>query len=493
MPSSIDDKRRDVQSIFAEILALADSDRKRSLWTLERSLWSLMLALGRSLLALWLARQASRPRKASYRRDGRVFELAGPWRSKMIGTRFGKVEFRRPVGRRVDDPRAACDLVVDRELRLCSGFSLGVVAAVTRLCAQMSFVNARKTFEDFFEWTPSPRATMRMVDAAGSEARPFLEQAPPPADDGEILVIQVDAKGAPMIDDIEYSRRCQPKRPKSSKKRRARRKLRREHRRERRTKGEKSKNAKMAVVGVVYTLGRDEDGELEGPINKQVFATFESHEALFIWLRHEADKRGYGVKKSAFLADGLDHIWRLQKIYFPNAEPCVDWIHVVEKVWEAGRSLHDEDSDELRKWVHKQAAKLRRGARAAVVAELRAHLDATPKTGPGNKGRRKRLEDTIRYFTTHKSRMRYPQMRRQQLDIATGAVEGAVRNLVGMRLDGPGMRWGLVRAEWILHLRCIFLNGQWDDFIEHLASKDDFSLPSKPIETITHSAQRKVA
>jgi hypothetical protein len=68
--------------------------------------------------------------------------------------------------------------------------------------------------------------------------------------------------------------------------------------------------------------------------------------------------------------------------------------------------------------------------------------------------------------------MRYPQMRRQELDIATGAVEGAVRNLVGIRLDGPGMRWGLARAEWILHLRCIFLNGQWDDEIDGPSLRD---------------------
>lgn len=30
-----------------------------------------------------------------------------------------------------------------------------------------------------------------MVDAVGKEARPFLETATPPMDDGEILVIQV--------------------------------------------------------------------------------------------------------------------------------------------------------------------------------------------------------------------------------------------------------------------------------------------------------------
>jgi hypothetical protein len=40
-------------------------------------------------------------------------------------------------------------------------------------------------------------------------------------------------------------------------------------RRVRREPGKKSKNAKMAAVGVLYTLRRDAEGELDGPLNKQ--------------------------------------------------------------------------------------------------------------------------------------------------------------------------------------------------------------------------------
>ena len=61
----------------------------------------------------------------------------------------------------------------------------------------------------------------------------------------------------------------------------------------------------------------------EGPLNKRLIATFESHEALFRWLHEHAVQRGYGRKRSFFLADGSDHIWRLQKQYFPNAVPCM--------------------------------------------------------------------------------------------------------------------------------------------------------------------------
>jgi hypothetical protein len=49
----------------------------------------------------------------------------------------------------------------------------------------------------------------------------------------------------------------------------------------------------------------------------------------------------------------------------------------------------------------------------------------------------------MQYLGEHQHRMRYAELRRDDLDIETGAVEGAVRNLVGMRLDGPGMRSGV--------------------------------------------------
>jgi hypothetical protein len=37
---------------------------------------------------------------------------------------------------------------------------------------------------------------------------------------------------------------------------------------------------------------------------------------------------------------------------------------------------------------------------------------------------------------------------------------------MGERMDCSGMRWIHKRAEALLHLRCIELNGQWDDFFQ---------------------------
>jgi len=457
----------------------------------EPAVWSAVLAIGRALMALWLARCAARPRVAQYEHEGRTYEVVGSERCE-VGTRFGKIAYEGPVGRLVGWKRAARDLPLDRELGLCGGFSLLVVMTLVKLCAQMAFASARKTFGGIFEWSPSQRATLRMVDGVGAEVRPFLDQAPAPEDDGEVLVILADGKGAPAISSKEHAQRRQPhRRREPGTQRHARRERRRKSPRPRRTPGKKSKNAKMAAVGVMYTLRQTKDG-LEGPINKRVYGTFESYRALFEWLLREAKKRGYGTAKFSkvlFVADGAETLWDLQQEFFPDAEVCLDWYHVVEKLWKTGKALHRNSRPRLEAWVADQKKRLRRGQIQAVIDELRGILAATSRTGPGNKYRRTLLGKTIEHFAKNASRMRYHDLRRQDLEIGSGVVEGAVRHLVGVRLDGPGMRWSRDRMEAVLLLRCILINGQWDDFTVFLAAKNSVALRSQPIPTRTHDAK----
>jgi hypothetical protein len=492
MATSIDEKRRQVQVAFEAAYALTNEGEPGPLAMFEPQLWTALLALGRALTAVWLARCSARPRPARYEHEGRTYEVVDVETGE-VGTRFGKVAYEGPVGRLVGWRRAARDLPLDRELGLCGGFSLLTVMTLVRLCAQVAFASARKTFGGIFEWSPSQRATLRMVDGVGAEARPFLDQAPAPEGDGEVLVIQVDGKGAPAISSREHARRRQPhRRPKSgTTKRRERRERRRETPRPRRTPGKKSKNAKMAAVGVMYTLRQTPDG-LEGPINKRVYGTFESYRALFEWLLREAKKRGYGTAKFTkvlFVADGAQVLWDLQQEFFPNVEVCLDWYHVVEKLWKTGKALHRDSRKKLEAWVATQKKRLRRGQLAAVIDELRAILAATPCTGPGNKYRREVLHQTIEHFAKNTARMRYHELRRQDFDIGSGAAEGAVRNLVGVRIDGPGMRWSRDRMEAVLLLRCILINGQWDDFTHFLARKNGVTLKSQPVPTRAHDAK----
>jgi hypothetical protein len=484
MPPSIDEARAAVERAVQSLVESASTNENFT--EFESIAWVRLLAVGRAVAVLFLARRACALRPVEYRHAEQRWLLA-EWRTTELGTRFGKIDFKRRVGRRAGYfRRGKADLPLDRELGLVGGFSLGAATALARLCAQMAFAQARATCRAFFEWAPSPRATLRILDAIGSHARAFLSQVPPPKNDGEVLVVEVDGGGAPAISSQELRRRRKPKKHRRG--RRDRRDRRRANPRPRRTKGKKSKNSKVAFVGVVFTLKRHPDGSMEGPLNKRMIATFESHRALFEWLHAEAVKRGYGTKRTVFIADGSEHIWALQQEFFPLAEPCIDWWHVVEYLWSAAGCLHAEASPERRTWVDVQKRRLRRGHVKLVLDTIADAHAKIAKTGPGNKGRRKRLLDTLEYLAEHQHRMIYAHLRRDDLDIGSGVVEGAVRNLVRMRLDGPGMRWGRDRAEMMLHLRCVLLNGEWELFERYLA-KQTVTLAANPKPTRTHDAK----
>jgi hypothetical protein len=79
---------------------------------------------------------------------------------------------------------------------------------------------------------------------------------------------------------------------------------------------------------------------------------------------------------------------------------------------------------------------------------------------------RKGREKVRSYLHKRLEMMNYGELRREDLDIATGAVEGAVRHVRAKRFDSSGMRWIGDRAQTLLQLRCIEINGDWDPFME---------------------------
>jgi hypothetical protein len=167
----------------------------------------------------------------------------------------------------------------------------------------------------------------------------------------------------------------------------------------------------------------------------------------------------------------------------------------VEKLWSCGKAINRGSRTKrapLETWVHQQKKLLRHDKLDEVLATLQTALDGTAITGPGNKYRRTVLENTINHFIKNRARMRYHTLREHSLVIGSGLIEGTVRHLVGIRLDGPGMRWGKARAEAVLHLRCVLLNGLWADFESYLARRDSLRLAAKPAPTVTHDATKQL-
>lgn len=225
---------------------------------------------------------------------------------------------------------------------------------------------------------------------------------------------------------------------------------------------------------VMYTLRRVGTRRLEGPVNVRHNASFAPKRYAFEVARRMANKRGFhegSGKLVHILTDGDPHLASLRAEFFPSAEHTIDYYHVLEYVHEAGQCMMREGSKKLADWFDDQKQRLLNDEAEVIVHELRRALDAIPKTGPGNKGRRDRLDKATTYIERRLTNIQYGSLHRRDLDIGTGAVEGAVKRVIGYRCDHGGMRWIPERIEAVVQLRCIEIDGCWDEFTAYVHAR----------------------
>lgn len=401
------------------------------------------------------------------------FRLSAP-EPRSFNTWHGVVRYSRSYARPIEGGVGHCPL--DLELGLLGDrISPTLLAAGARLATRMSFAEAREVLSWFVPEVPSTEVLEQAVLGFGHHTAAWFDTAPLPEGDGEVLVALFDGKCVPTARDSELAKRRgertdRPPAPSPRHRGRANREDR--DPRSRRKKGDKSKNGKQVTVVVMYTLRR-EGGLLLGPLNRRVYASFGPKKHAFEYARREAERRGFGPgtgRTVQLLTDGDPDLHRGVDAYFgaddfPNRVVTVDVVHVLEKLWDAGRARHKEGSPALAAWVHTQEDRLYADKVDDILVELRRWLEETPKTGPGNKGRRKRLEDAIRYLGDRSDKMAYGTYRARDLEVGTGQVEGAVKYVVAKRCDHGGMRWIRQRAQAVIQLRCIDVNGHWRQFV----------------------------
>lgn len=456
-----------------------DGDQEVHFRTFEQALIPKVFALARTAIVLFLTCAEARLRNATPTwliRNGRTFQRTTP-KPRTLTTWFGAVRYARSYMLERDAPDEGHGFFpLDLVLGLTSDrFSLSMLAVVVRLSTALSFATAKATAELFLPNVPSTEVIEKATLGLGRFTDQWFEQAPPPEGEGDVLVILFDSKGAPQCTDQELALRRRPwkDRPRpASPRHRGRSKRGRQGPKKRRKKGDKSKNAKMATVVVMYTL-RTVGTELHGPLNPWFYASFAPKQHAFAIAWREAKKRGFdpeGDDVIQIVTDGDEDLARYTKLFFPHAIHTLDVMHAVEKLWEAGGCLFSEGSEELTAWVEEQKDLLYGGRVEELIRELR-HRRRSLCRSKKNEGRRTRLAEIIRYLAKRVEMMNYAELIDQDLEIGSGAVEGAVKHIVAKRCDQGGMRWIAERMEAVVQLRCIEVNGDWERFIEFVHDK----------------------
>lgn len=159
------------------------------------------------------------------------------------------------------------------------------------------------------------------------------------------------------------------------------------------------------------------------------------------------------------LGDGASWIWNRIPAMFPKNKTTeiVDFYHATEYIWDAGKAVMGQETDQTEAWAKKHCHTLKHDGPDFV---LRALQSLSPADNPEPQF----LKKAITYFENQGQRMNYPLYVEQGFQIGSGSAESGVKQVVGARINQPGMRWNSERATAVAHVRAAILSGRWDDF-----------------------------
>ncbi len=194
--------------------------------------------------------------------------------------------------------------------------------------------------------------------------------------------------------------------------------------------------------------------------HKQLVWGRESPEEFGAALWRLACRCGYPqAKDKLFAADGGEWCWTIHTQYFADAEGLLDWYHVSEHVHAAAKSVAPNAVED---WAKATLDQLWNQGGESLIAALETQL----KNRRGKA--RAALENLRNYLRGQREHLAFRQSREQGWPIGTGRMESSCKQLVGVRLKGPGMHWTEHGALAMTALKATDLNGHWHAFWETL-------------------------
>lgn len=451
------------------------SKSRADLFEITGVLWELLMAIGlKAVEMIWARRRRAPEGQRRHDAEGRCYHY---YKQKTYPLRcvFGEGEVvgsQYVRGKNARSGEELCPEFVEMGAWSLGGaFGPRLALECGRRCTREAFEPAKKQLERFLPYVPSTRGLQGIVDRLGPTAGEVIEEAACPR--GDVLVVQFDGRGLPKIRDEEYQKRC---RSHATGEEAVPRRGRNESRYldNKRGRGKNKSKKREVTVGIIYGLDEADDGEWEPVEDKHYLARMGDRQAVMAHLGRKLDEaveRDEPPDKILFLSDGARDYEDLRDAYLPdNVEHVIDYYHVCEYIWRAANGVYD-DRDEIEAWVGMLKGFLCAGLPEVVLTALRMAHEEIPKRGPGNKGRRENIEAAIRYIDERAEMMPYDDLLAEGLEIGSGAVESAVRQVVELRFDGPGMRWGDERPDKMLNLVCCRLGRRWNDLEERLRER----------------------
>ena len=450
---------QDIHQEFESLLNYVENAKEEVADQVERHLFERLLAMGSQLMWLFFElRSQQAPRTKATDQAGEEMSYFGE-RKRDYFSIFGKVPFERPYFYQSGVGGAT---PLDAELSLGSDCYSDLMRELAEyLGVDVTYEKVVDLFAHILGHSLAKNAVQGMIAEDAQDVVAYYEQkpAPPPEEEGQILVVQADGKGVPMVRETPAPAQV------------------------RLGKGDKRTQKKESIVTAIYSIEpnlrtpeevvasifhKDERPKDQkqtpdpvGPQHKQLWATLAGKDTALQRLAGQVTRReGTHILHRLALTDGAEALQKRVLLYLPDFTLILDFIHANEYLWKVGNSLFSEKDPQRIAWVEVRTLKILSGHTDQVIAEFRT-LAQAPKT---RKAQREQLEKTANYFERNLPYMAYDHYLAQGWPIASGVIEGACRHVVKDRCELSGMRWSQAGAENLLRLRVVAINGDWNDY-----------------------------
>jgi hypothetical protein len=444
----------------------------------ERGLFGGLLAVGKQVMDAFLEAQGNGDQGSIVAHEDQTLHRGDEPVCRPLRTIFGEHQFMTYVYRAGADVKSTIVLrPIDERLGLtCDRYSPLLQEFSLLFCCEQAFHGSVEAFFQVFGQKLSVDTLEKVSRRVADRAETFVQnrEAPPPAEEGELLVMTADGKGVPLVKQDAQRLRAFEEKP------------------------QRPGNRRMATLAAVYSvdrfvrtpadivaaLFRDEFADTEQtareprpqPQHKRLLARLPAAVdglgddlipgsiLALTWAAREVSLRRRPDQRLVRLMDGQHSLWKdadacRDDIPETHCVDILDIVHVAGYVWKAAKALCSTAEDQ-QAFARERLLRVLHGEVASVITGLKCM--ATRRNL--NPDKCDEIETVCGYFTAHQHRMKYHEYLAAGYPIATGVIEGACRHLVKDRLERSGMRWTTAGAQAMLTLRSIKASDSWEDF-----------------------------
>ncbi len=174
-----------------------------------------------------------------------------------------------------------------------------------------------------------------------------------------------------------------------------------------------------------------------------------------------AVRAGFGTGSRVHAAgDGAAWIvGQVEQQFGGQARYLIDFYHVCEYLSAAATGIWPADTVAREAWIETQKAALKAGRLDAVLQALAAQYEA-----PEVEDEQAPVRNCNRYLSGRRTQLDYSRALADGLPIGSGEIESAHRYVAQQRLKRPGAWWRVENAEYMLALRIVRINGDWEAY-----------------------------